>query len=105
MQPLLFYFLVIPSLIFIYATCAIEKEKLLNLVIKMEISKSNQSMVKVILIAILMFFIFMLYLPMSYKLPTMIVENGIGTTSTAAMVAGFSTLVGIPIGVTFGFFF
>lgn len=72
----------------------------------MEISKSNQSINgKVILIAILMFFIFMLYLPMSYKLPTMIVENGIGTTSTAAMVAGFSTLVGIPIGVTFGFFF
>ena len=98
------YFLVIPSLILFTLFVPLKRET--TQFGNQNGNKQKQSINgKVILIAILMFFIFMLYLPMSYKLPTMIVENGIGTTSTAAMVAGFSTLVGIPIGVTFGFFF
>lgn len=51
-----------------------------------------------------MFFIFMFYMPISFALPSFIVDEGIGTTSTAALIAALSTLVGIPIGASFGFF-
>ncbi|MGV3126541.1 MFS transporter [Streptococcus orisratti] len=98
------YFLVIPALILFTLFVPLKKETTQS--DSQNGVKQKQSINgKVVLIAVLMFFIFMLYLPMSYKLPTMIVENSIGTTSTAAMVAGFSTLVGIPIGASFGFFF
>ena len=97
------YFLVVPALILFALFVPLKKE---NTQVAQSSTHQKQSINgKVILIAILMFFIFMFYLPMSYKLPNMIIENGIGTSSTAAMVAGFSTLVGIPVGASFGFFF
>ncbi|MFM9745200.1 hypothetical protein ACKI2C_47435, partial [Streptomyces brasiliscabiei] len=56
-------------------------------------------------IAVLMFLVFMFYMPFSYELPSLIVANGMGTSSTAALIAGLSTLVSIPVGASFGFFF
>ena len=73
------YFLVIPSLILFTLFVPLKRET--TQFGNQNGNKQKQSINgKVILIAILMFFIFMLYLPMSYKLPTTIVENGIGTT-------------------------
>lgn len=97
------YFLVIPALILFTLFVPLKKES--GQAVQNDSTQKQSVNGKVILIAVLMFFIFMFYLPMSYKLPNMIIENGIGTSSTAAMVAGFSTLVGIPIGASFGFFF
>lgn len=97
------YFLVIPALILFTLFVPLRKES--EQAVQNDSTQKQSVNCKVILIAVLMFFIFMFYLPMSYKLPNMIIENGIGTSSTAAMVAGFSTLVGIPIGASFGFFF
>lgn len=97
------YFLVIPALILFTLFVPLRKES--GQAVQNDSTQKQSVNCKVILIAVLMFFIFMFYLPMSYKLPNMIIENGIGTSSTAAMVAGFSTLVGIPIGASFGFFF
>lgn len=59
----------------------------------------------VVVIAVLMFLVFMFYMPFSYELPSLIVANGMGTSSTAALIAGLSTLVSIPVGASFGFFF
>ena len=42
---------------------------------------------------------------MAYELPSLIVSQQMGTASTAALIAGLSTLIGIPIGASFGFFF
>ncbi len=97
------YFLVIPALILFTLFVPLKKES--GQAVQNDSTQKQSVNGKVILIAVVMFFIFMFYLPMSYKLPNMIIENGIGTSSTAAMVAGFSTLVGIPIGASFGFFF
>lgn len=97
------YFLVIPALILFTLFVPLRKES--GQEVQNDSTQKQSVNCKVILIAVLMFFIFMFYLPMSYKLPNMIIENGIGTSSTAAMVAGFSTLVGIPSGTSFGFFF
>ncbi|RCW16699.1 MFS transporter [Streptococcus gallolyticus] len=98
------YFLVIPAFMLFALFVPLTKEDA-QPENQSENSHKQSINSKVILIAVLMFFIFMFYLPMSYKLPNMILENGIGTSSTAAMVAGFSTLIGIPVGITFGFFF
>lgn len=52
-----------------------------------------------------MFCIYIFYMPISYELPSLIVSGKFGTASTAAIVAGFSTLISIPIGAAFGYFF
>lgn len=103
------YFLVIPVLILftLFVPLADKKQ---NAVVagqsanKVPVPKQKINS-KVILIAVLMLLIFMFYMPISFALPSLIVTEGIGTTSTAALIAGFSTLVGIPIGASFGFFF
>lgn len=59
----------------------------------------------VVVISILMFLVFTFYMPFSYELPSLIVNEGLGNASTAALIAGLSTLVSIPIGASFGFFF
>lgn len=98
------YFLVIPALILFTLFVPLPKQKINST----DISKKGpkQTVNKpVIIIAILMFFIFLFYMPMSYKLPMLIVQSGLGNTSQVALIAGFSTLIGIPIGASFGFVF
>lgn len=98
------YFLVIPSLILFILFVPLPKKEL---AVNSEKAKTNRQTVnsKVILISALMFLIFLFYMPVSYSLPSLIVDEGLGTSSTAALIAGFSTLVGIPIGASFGFLF
>lgn len=97
------YFLVIPSLLLFVLFVPLPKKKLAA---NFKKSQAKQTVNReVILISVLMFLIFLFYMPVSYSLPSLIVDEGLGTSSTAALIAGFSTLVGIPIGASFGFLF
>lgn len=97
------YFLVIPSLILFTLFVPLPKKQA-DVASKQKKGKQRING-KVCLIAGLMFLIFLFYMPMSYKLPTLIVEEHLGSSSTPALVAGISTLISIPIGASFGFFF
>lgn len=99
------YFLVIPALILFTLFVPLPKKKTQKSTTVKTVEKKQTVNGKVVLISILMFFIFMFYMPISFALPSFIVDEGIGTTSTAALIAALSTLVGIPIGASFGFFF
>lgn len=69
-------------------------------------SKSKQTINgKVILIAILMFLIFLFYMPITFKLPALVVEEKLGNVSELSLLSGILNLVSIPVGVSFGFFF
>lgn len=98
------YFLVIPALLLFAIFVPLPKKKVNEQANSAPVKKQTING-KVVLISILMFFIFLFYMPFVFALPSLIVNEGIGTTSTAALVAGLSTLVGIPIGASFGFFF
>jgi MFS family permease len=98
------YFLVIPALIlFAFFVPLPKKELVISATAENQVKQQINN--KIVLISILMFFIFLFYMPVSYSLPSLIVDKGLGTSSTAALIAGLSTLVGIPIGASFGFFF
>lgn len=99
------YFLVVPSLILFTFFVPLSKKQTSATKIKKSNVEKQSVNKKVILISSLMFLIFMFYMPVSFALPSLIVSEKIGTSSTAALVAGISTLVGIPIGASFGFFF
>lgn len=58
---------------------------------------------KVIGVAFLAFLIFLGYMPLSYKMPELLVSQKIATMSTIAVITGFSTLIGIPISASYGF--
>lgn len=60
---------------------------------------------KVVLISALMFLIFLFYMPMSFKIPTLVVQEKLGTVSEVSALTGVLNLVGIPVGASFGFFF
>lgn len=60
---------------------------------------------KVILIAILFFLGFTFYMPTSYALPRLIVNEGIGSSSTAGVIAAISGALTIPFGMGFGHLF
>lgn len=60
---------------------------------------------KVVLISALMFLIFLFYMPMSFKIPALVVQEKLGTVSEVSALTGVLNLVGIPIGASFGFFF
>lgn len=100
------YFLIIPSLIAFTIFVPLPNK---NASVKANDTQAKQPAQhingKVILIACLMFAIFAFYMPMSYELPSLIVAEKMGTASTSALIAGVSTLFGIPIGASFGFFF
>lgn len=57
------------------------------------------------MIAIFMFFIFLFYMPMSFKIPAFVVEEKLGTVSELSLLTGILNLVSIPVGASFGFFF
>lgn len=60
---------------------------------------------KVTLIASLMFTIFLLFMPVTFKIPSLIVQERMGDLSTSALISGVTTLIGIPIGASFGLVF
>lgn len=60
---------------------------------------------KVIWIAVLMFLIFLFFMPTSFKIPALVVEQKLGTVSQLSVLTGILNLVNIPVGASFGFFF
>lgn len=97
------YFLVIPALILFVLFVKLPKpQRHVEVSEKKTKQHINSS---VITIAILMFLIFTFYMPMTFKLPLLIVQGQLGSASQAALVAGFSTLIAIPIGACFGIVF
>lgn len=98
------YFLVIPVLILFTIFVPLSREK---------VDENNQKKArpkqtvnnKVIMIAIFMFFIFLFYMPMSFKIPAFVVEEKLGTVSELSLLTGILNLVSIPVGASFGFFF
>lgn len=99
------YFLVIPVLILfiLFVPLPSSKQKKNNVTKK---TKEKQTINgKVVLISALMFFIFLFYMPMSFKIPALVVQEKLGTVSEVSALTGVLNLVGIPIGASFGFFF
>ena len=97
------YFLVIPVLILfiLFVPLPSSRQKKTD---KARKTKEKQTINgKVILIAILMFFIFLFYMPMSFKIPALVVQEKLGTVSEVSALTGVLNLVGIPIGASFGF--
>lgn len=99
------YFLVIPVLIlFVLFVPLPSSKQVLNK--QGAVIKEKQTINKrVILISILMFFIFLFYMPMSFKIPALVVQEKLGTVSEVSVLTGVLNLVSIPIGASFGFFF
>ncbi len=99
------YFLVIPVLIlFVLFVPLPSSKQTLN---KQGAARKEKQTInkKVILISILMFFIFLFYMPMNFKIPALVVQEKLGTVSDVSALTGVLNLVGIPIGASFGFFF
>lgn len=99
------YFLVIPVLILfiLFVRLPSSKQTKNNMAKK---TKEKQTINgKVVLISILMFFIFLFYMPMSFKIPALVVQEKLGTVSEVSALTGVLNLVGIPVGASFGFFF
>ena len=93
----------IPALILFTLFVKLPKPEHHKVVTKKKTSQHvNGSVIK---IAILMFLIFTFYMTITFKLPILIVQGKLGSTSQAALVAGFSTLIAIPIGACFGIVF
>lgn len=98
------YFLVIP--VFILFTIFVPLPKPKHTASGQKQPKPKQTVnSKVILIAVLMFFIFMFYMPVSFKLPALVVQEKLGTVSELSLLTGILNLISIPVGASFGFFF
>lgn len=97
------YFLVIPSLILFTLFVPMEKKSQVKQATQMSQSQSLNR--KDITIAGIMFFLFLFYMPMAYKLPVVITGEKLANLSELALITGASTLIGIPFGAAFGFFF
>lgn len=101
------YLLVIPSLILFGVFVSIPNQK------KVVASKREKSANKskrhinrgVILISVLMFLLFIFYMPVSFKMPALVVQEKLGTISELSALSGILSIVGIPVGASFGFFF
>lgn len=98
------YFLVIPVLILFTIFVPLPREKADENGNKTNKPKQTVNK-KVVLIAIFMFFIFLFYMPVSFKLPALVVEEKLGTVSELSLLSGILNLVSIPVGASFGFFF
>ncbi|RVU71159.1 MULTISPECIES: MFS transporter [Lactobacillus] len=65
-------------------------------------SKKAKVPKEVILIAAIQLIFFIILVPMSYKLPQLVVSEGIGTAGDASAVYALFTLVGIPVSMIYG---
>lgn len=98
------YLLIIPSLILFAIFVSMPKEQKNN-------KKSNKLKVKqhlnreVALISILMFLLLIFYMPVSFKMPALVVQEKLGIISQLSTLSGILSIVGIPIGASFGFLF
>lgn len=99
------YFLVIPVLILFILFVPLPSSKQVKIDATDKPKKKQTINNKVLLISVLMFFIFLFYMPMSFKVPALVVQEKLGTVSEVSALTGVLNLVGIPVGASFGFFF
>ncbi|MEK1398031.1 MFS transporter [Limosilactobacillus fermentum] len=57
---------------------------------------------EVYLVALLEFIFFIILMPMSYKLPELLISRGIGTATDASTIYALFTLIGIPVSIVYG---
>ncbi|GFZ27455.1 MFS transporter [Lactobacillus corticis] len=96
------YLLVIPVFLLFAAFVKFPQEETVVTTEKSAKKSSNKINSKVVLIAALMFLLFIFYMTMAFKLPVFAVQNGIMSNSTYSFTIGVLSLVGIPIGAAFG---
>lgn len=65
--------------------------------------EENKVIASVIEIAIVMFFMYVFFMPMSFKLPQLATSQNIANVSQIAFVSSVVTLIGIPVGMCYGF--
>lgn len=65
--------------------------------------EENKINASVIEIAIVMFFMYVFFMPMSFKLPQLATSQKIANVSQIAFVSSVVTLIGIPVGMCYGF--
>lgn len=65
--------------------------------------EENKINASVIEIAIIMFFMYVFFMPMTFKLPQLATTQKIANVSQVAFISSIATLVGIPVGMCYGF--
>ncbi|RMC48154.1 MFS transporter [Lactobacillus sp. ESL0225] len=63
----------------------------------------NRLNIQVIKIALLMFFMYIFFMPMTFKLPQLAISQKIADVSQVAFVSSMITLIGIPVGLAYGY--
>lgn len=99
------YFLVIPSLILFMIFVPLPNSRRSTTGQKSASKPKQRINGKVILISILMFLVFLFYMPIAFKLPALVVQEKLGSVSELSVLSGILNLVTIPVGASFGFFF
>lgn len=65
-----------------------------------EENKINSSVIE---IAIIMFFMYVFFMPMTFKLPQLAISQKIASVRQVAFISALVTLIGIPVGMGYGF--
>lgn len=99
------YFIVIPILILFTLVVPLPKVDRKSVKAEKKPREKQHLNKKVVLIAGLMFLLFIFNMPVSFKFPAFFVEQHIGTVSQYSGMTGILGLVGIPIGMAFGLIF
>lgn len=99
--PFLIFLIAIPIMILFTIAVPLPKAKATKKVDTTKKGKVHFNS-KIIIILIVMFLMYLFYMPISFELPAFIVDNHIGSPSTTGLVTGISTLIGIPVGAIFG---
>lgn len=98
------YFLAIPAIVLFGlfvpsdAKQAVKQESQ-----KEKVATKQKLSLPVLLIAVILFCFFVILVPMSYKMPQLVVSKGIGTAGDASTIYGIFTLIGIPVSLGYGF--
>lgn len=100
-QTFLAYLIIVPVLVLFTLFIPIEKTVTQEAVAEKNTAKFSFSL-PVMWLSLLIFFLFTFYMASVIKLPEFIVSNDLGTVSSVSNVTGFTTLVGIPVGLLYG---
>ncbi|MGT2755142.1 MFS transporter [Streptococcus ovis] len=98
------YFLAIPAIILFAVFVPSDKKVIPEKVTSEEKVVTKQKLtLPVFLIAAVLFLFFIFLVPMSYKMPQLVVSKEIGTASDASTIYGIFTLIGIPVSIGYGY--
>ncbi|GGE29716.1 hypothetical protein GCM10011510_08750 [Streptococcus himalayensis] len=98
------YFLAIPAIVLFGLFVPSDEKQNVKQELQEEKKATKQTLsLPVLLIAVVLFCFFIILVPMSYKMPQLVVSKGIGTAGDASTIYGIFTLVGIPVSLGYGF--